>query len=166
MPQGSFLNFDEDYIEFYFIVNHAKWKNIDLKSKNLAFVWFTSIGKDSQKSRIPIILVESNQKNEETTEIKIRASIKDNFLNLFSCDSKCLGFTIQYTDDKRNNWSSNYVMQIPNVDVLHGWKSLMIFESYLPQDIGGFQLVQLFQKKFRIKKFIAPTEKDLLNKLK
>ncbi|KAG5673966.1 hypothetical protein PVAND_003962 [Polypedilum vanderplanki] len=164
-PLRSILNFDDNYIEFNFTAHYAKLKNIDLNNKK-KLAWYRIIGKQSKNSRIPIILDESNHEKGELVDLKIRACFKDHFLNLFSFDKKQFAVSIQYTDNEGKTWISTYVVPIPNVDNQEDWNSHEKFlESYLPQDVGGFQLIKLFQNSFRINENTTYEEKLLLNKL-
>jgi hypothetical protein len=158
-PLKSLMNFDEDCIEFRLSAHYVKFREIQVTSK---IAWFTLI---PTNVRIPIISDEMSRDEGEQTIITVRASFKDQFLNLFSSEVKRFALSIIYKDNHGKNCISSYIAPIPVIDQTDWDPHSLPMTNYLPHSVGGFHLVKLFANKFRIDERSSIEEKKLYSML-
>jgi len=162
VPVTSYFNFNEDRIEFMLKIHYAKMKQLKVGKKTVSY----KLG-NLQAVIIPIKLSEKiNDSGNEMCTINIHASFKERLLHIFEEYQKEFVLTVFYTTEDGKKYASSFSVPLPKIDEQRDWDVKKRFLSvYNPEDIGGFELKKIFEKKFNPYHVTTQQELELLNAL-
>lgn len=166
LPVNSYFNFNEDRVEFMLKIHYAKIKHLKVGKKSVGY----KLG-NLQPVPIPIKLSEKiNDSGNEMCTINIHANFKDRLLHLFELYQKEFILTIFYTTGDGKKYASSFSVSLPKIKDQTDWnQSELIKKRFLPvvnpEDIGGFELKKVFEKKFNLYELKSQDELQLMNAL-
>jgi hypothetical protein len=162
VPVNSYFNFNDDRIEFMLKIHYAKMRKLKVGKKTVSY----RLG-NLQPVVVPIKLSEKiNGSGNEMCTINIHASFKDRLLHLFEYYQKEFVLTVFYTNEDGNKYASSFSVSLPKIDDQHDWDPKKKFMPVCnPEDIGGFELKKIFEKKFNPYYLTTQQELEVLNAL-
>lgn len=111
---SSYLNFNNDKIQFAFKVKNWRWLNIEVVEKIIIYEKMDPTTYMKSSRELPIICDESTEESNFTT-VRVDGGFKDILLNLFSLHKKEFKLSISYKMDMMT-YSSTYQVLIPDID--------------------------------------------------
>lgn len=162
LPVNSYFNFNEDHVEFMLKIHYAKIKHLKVGKKSVGY----KLG-NLQPVPIPIKLSEKiNDSGNEMCTINIHANFKDRLLHLFELYQKEFILTIFYTTEDGKKYATSFSVSLPKIVEQNDWNPKKRFlPVYNPEDIGGFELKKIFEKKFNPYELKSQEELQLVNAL-
>lgn len=111
---SSYLNFNDDKIQFAFKVKNWRWLSIEVVKKIISYEKMNPTTYMKSSRTLPIIRDASTEESNFTT-VQVDGGFKDILLNLFSLHKKEFKLTINYKMDMMS-YSTTFQVLIPDID--------------------------------------------------